>query len=140
MRCSVTTPRSPQLFRRDLCQIVAVLWLGRLLQQVGCVAYCPLVQHGRCARQAEPLSGRAFTIHIRHYPGIIYKKVGVSLNGRPVRVANGRTAAVNLRGLTKGRYIVFITATTTTGAKIGGTRTYHTRAKKPIHPKRHSRL
>ncbi len=86
------------------------------------------------------LSGRAFTIHIRHYPGITYRKVGVSLNGRPVHVANGRTAIVNLRGLTKGRYTVFIKATTTTGAKISGTRTYHTCAKRPIHPKRHARL
>ena len=79
------------------------------------------------------------SVHIRHCPGVTYRKVGVSLKGRPVHVANGRTAIVNLRGLAKAA-TPLVKATTTTSSKIRGARASHACAKGPIQPKRHARL
>lgn len=86
------------------------------------------------------LSRRSFIIHIRHYPKIQYKRVSVILNGKQIAVAHGQTAFINLRGLPKGRYTVQIMVTTTTGATISGTRTYHTCAARVIHPSRPPKL
>jgi hypothetical protein len=81
------------------------------------------------------LSRRDFTIHVRQIKNLIYRRVSVEVNGRHVAVVRrgSRTSAdVDLRGLPKGRYVVRITVTTSTGRRIAGTRAYHTCAPKPL--------
>jgi hypothetical protein len=74
------------------------------------------------------VSHRAFAIHVRQLAGLTYKSVTVDLNGHRLSVTRGAriTAPINLRGLPRGTYVVKITVLTSTGAKIIGTRTYHT--------------
>ncbi|HEY1834924.1 MAG TPA: hypothetical protein VGG08_10835 [Solirubrobacteraceae bacterium] len=88
------------------------------------------------------LSRRSFTIHIRQIAGLVYKQVAVYVNKHRVQVTSGvhATAPVDLRGLPKGRYTVRIVVTTTSGQQITGTRSYHTCARKAIHPKGKSKL
>lgn len=74
------------------------------------------------------LSRRDFTIHVRQMKGLHYRRVSVVVNGRRVAVVRGSrsSANVDLRGLPKGRYVVRITVTTSTGRRITEARAYHT--------------
>jgi hypothetical protein len=85
------------------------------------------------------LSKRVFTIHVRRHAGVTYQQVSVFLNSRSVRVIRGArvSAAINLRGLPKGRFVVKIVAITTSGAVISGTRAYHTCLGKRLPGSRH---
>jgi hypothetical protein len=87
-------------------------------------------------------SRRDFTIHVIQIKHVVYRKVSIYLNGRRINVVRGAriTAPVDLRGLPKGRYTLRITVTTSTGKRITGTRTYHTCAAKPLHPRAKPRL
>jgi hypothetical protein len=80
------------------------------------------------------LSRRDFTIHIQQIKGLGYRRVTVYVNGRRVAVVRrGRyTAAVDLRGLHKGRYVVKIVVTTAAGQRLTGIRAYHTCTPKPL--------
>jgi hypothetical protein len=81
------------------------------------------------------ISRRHFRIRLRQRGGIRIEQAVVFVNGRRVAVRRGRrvTAAVDLRGLPKGRYRVRITIITTTGRIITGTRRYRTCAKRHRH-------
>jgi hypothetical protein len=52
----------------------------------------------------------------------------VFVNGRQVKVVRGRrlVSPVDLRGLPKGRFVVKILVTTSSGRHLVGTRRYHT--------------
>jgi hypothetical protein len=88
-------------------------------------------------------SRRHFVVHVVQVPGRMYRRVNVRLNGHRVATTTtkrGVTAAVDLRGLPKGTYVLRIMLETIHGRKITRTRTYHTCAATPIHPKRPSAL
>ena len=61
-----------------------------------------------------------------------FVKATVKVNGKQVKVVKGTriSAAVNLRGLPKGRFTVSITATANDGRTVTGTRAYKTCTKK----------
>jgi hypothetical protein len=86
--------------------------------------------HGVVAAPSNEVcrSRRDFTIHIIPSGGLVYSEVTVFVNGKRVNVTKGSriSAPVDLRGLPKGRYVVKIVVTTSTGKKIVGTRAYHT--------------
>jgi hypothetical protein len=73
-------------------------------------------------------SRRSFRIRLRNPAGDPLVRATVKVNGKQVRVVKGArlTAPVDLRGLPKGRYTVSITATTTLGRTIKGSRKYRT--------------
>jgi|GEM_PF-2732722 len=84
-------------------------------------------------------SRRRFVVHVVQIPGLTYRRINVLLNGHRLATRTtkrGVTVTVALRGLPKGTYVLRIMAETTHGRKITGTRTYHTCAATPIHPKR----
>jgi hypothetical protein len=84
-------------------------------------------------------SRRHFIVHVVQIPGLRYRRVNVVLNGHRIATRTterGVTAAVDLRGLPKGTYVLRITLETTHGRKITGARTYRTCAATPIPPKR----
>lgn len=74
------------------------------------------------------LSRGGFTIHVRRMKGLKYRRVSVAVNGRRVAVVRGTRASadVHLRGLSKGRYVVEVAVTASTGRRIIGARVYHT--------------
>jgi hypothetical protein len=74
------------------------------------------------------VSKRRFTIHIRKLPGISWVSAVIKIDHKRVK-AIGRThitALVNLVGLPKGTFVLSITAKTSDGRSVTGTRTYHT--------------
>lgn len=74
------------------------------------------------------VSRRRFTIHVRTLPGITWTGATIKINGKRVKTV-GRSrikALVNLVGLPRGRFVLSITAVTTSGQAVTGTRTYHT--------------
>jgi hypothetical protein len=73
-------------------------------------------------------SRRNFRIRLRQPKGIALVSAQVFVNGKRVKVVRAEriTAPVDLRGLPKGRYTVKITAKTSTGKTIKGTRRYRT--------------
>jgi alpha-tubulin suppressor-like RCC1 family protein len=74
------------------------------------------------------VSKRRFTIHVRTLPGITWVSAVIQVNGKRVKSV-GRahiTALVNLAGLPKGTFVLAITAKTSDGRSVTGTRTYHT--------------
>ncbi len=84
-------------------------------------------------------SRRHFIVHVLQIPGRGYRRVNVLLNGHRVvtkSTKRGVTAAVDLRGLPKGTYVLRMMLETTHGRRITATRTYHTCAAAPIRPKR----
>jgi hypothetical protein len=88
-------------------------------------------------------SRRRFVVHVVDTRGLAYRRINVVLNGHrvPARTTKrGVTAVVDLQGRPQGTYILRITVETTRGRKITGTRTYHTCAITPIHPKRPATL
>jgi hypothetical protein len=78
------------------------------------------------------VSRRNFVVHVIQIKGVRYRRVEAAVNGRRLAVISGsRThARVDLKGLPKGTYTLRITATTTNGHTISGTRTYHTCVRK----------
>jgi methionine-rich copper-binding protein CopC len=78
------------------------------------------------------VSRRRFAIHVRKLAGITWTGAVIKINHKRVRtIARKRIAAVvNLRSLPKGTFVLSITATSTDGRKVTGTRTYHTCAAK----------
>jgi plastocyanin len=81
----------------------------------------------------ECISQRNFIIRLRETGGVHLKSATVRVNGNatPVerKTIEGRsrlTARVDLRGLPKGQYVVAITAKTTEGRPLHGTRLYKT--------------
>ncbi|HTZ85828.1 MAG TPA: hypothetical protein VMB05_04090 [Solirubrobacteraceae bacterium] len=80
------------------------------------------------------VSNRDFRIHVLQIHDLVYRRVQVAVNGRPVKVLRGRRASaqVDLRGLPRGRYTVRITVTTTSGRRISGMRAYHTCARRKL--------
>ena len=74
------------------------------------------------------LSRGGFTIHVRQMKGLRYRRVSIAVNGRRVVVLSGLRAStdVHLRKLPKGRYVVRITVTASSGWRITGTRAYRT--------------
>jgi hypothetical protein len=77
------------------------------------------------------LSRRKFTIRVRRPRGMRFKKLTVKVNGRTKVKLKGLKARkvkarINLRGLPKGKVVVKVVATTTTGRKAVTKRTYHT--------------
>jgi methionine-rich copper-binding protein CopC len=78
------------------------------------------------------VSRRRFTIHVRKVAGITWAGAVIKINHRRVKtIARKRIGAVvNLRSLPKGTFALSITATSTDGRKVTGTRTYHTCAAK----------
>jgi len=74
------------------------------------------------------VSRRDFVVHVIQIKGVRYRRVAAAINGRPITVLSGLRshARVDLKGLPKGTYTLRITATTTAGRRISGTRTYHT--------------
>jgi hypothetical protein len=93
-------------------------------------------------RSDRCISRRDFRIHIVRSGHLVYRLVTVELNRRSVKVLRGTrdSARIDLRGLPRGRYVARITVVTSTGRVISGTRTYHTCATRPLHPKRPPRL
>jgi hypothetical protein len=81
------------------------------------------------------ISRRHFRIRLRQRGGIRIEQAIVFVNGRRAAIRRGRrvTAAVDLRGLPKGRYTVKITIITTTGRVISGKRKYRTCAPRRRH-------
>ena len=77
--------------------------------------------------RAACLSRRSFRIRIRTRKADPVVRATVTVNGRKVQTVRGRrvTAPVRLTGLPKGRTVVKIVATTKSGKKLRGTRTYH---------------
>jgi hypothetical protein len=77
-------------------------------------------------------SRRNFRIRLRAPKADPLVRATVRVNRKRVKVLSGArlTARVDLRGLPKGRYTVKITATTTSGRVIEGTRRYRTCAPK----------
>jgi hypothetical protein len=73
-------------------------------------------------------SRRAFKIRINPPRGVRFTKVTVRLNNRLISVRRGKrvTAAVNLRGLPRGRFTLRVVATTARGRHISRTRHYVT--------------
>lgn len=78
--------------------------------------------------QAPCRSGRRFTIRLREPRRGRLAVARVYVNGRPVRVVRGRRlrARVDLRGLPKGTYTVWVVAVTTTGRRVTERRRYRT--------------
>jgi hypothetical protein len=79
------------------------------------------------------VSRRHFRIRIRRQrAGITVISAAVAVNGKRVAVRTGRrlTAPVDLRGMPKGRFTVRISALTSDGRAITGTRRYRTCAPK----------
>jgi pyruvate/2-oxoglutarate dehydrogenase complex dihydrolipoamide acyltransferase (E2) component len=78
------------------------------------------------------VSRRRFTIHVRKVAGITWAGAVIKIDHRRVKtIARKRIGAVvNLRSLPKGTFALSITATSTDGRKVTGTRTYHTCAAK----------
>ncbi len=75
------------------------------------------------------VSRRNFRIRIKQPKGgVTITSAEVKVNGKRVRLLKGKrlTAPVDLRTLPKGRFSVAITATTSDGRKISGTRKYRT--------------
>jgi hypothetical protein len=75
------------------------------------------------------VSRRRFRIRVRRIKGQTpYRTVSVSVNGKRVRVLSKvrDTAAVDLRGLPKGRFKVAIAVTLRSGKVVRTTRRYHT--------------
>ena len=88
--------------------------------------------------QAMCVSRRRFVVHLVRIPGLVYRRVRVLLNGHLLAsrtTERGVTVDVDLRGRPRGTYVLRITIETTRGRSITGTRTYHTCAATPIHPK-----
>jgi hypothetical protein len=74
-------------------------------------------------------SRRVFRIRVRQIPGVAYRSVAVTVNGRAARVsrAGGRhVAQVDLRRLPRGRFTVRIAVLTAEGQPIRATRRYRT--------------
>jgi plastocyanin len=74
-------------------------------------------------------SKRSFRIRIRQQRGVRITAASVTVNGKAVAVSarDGRfTAPVDLRGLPKGSYRVSITARTSKGTTLRGSRVYRT--------------
>jgi Concanavalin A-like lectin/glucanases superfamily len=74
------------------------------------------------------VSGRRFAIHLRKVRGERVVAARVYVKGRRVRTVKGKrvTAAIDLTGLPKGRFVVRIVVTTVSGRRYAGRRTYHT--------------
>ena len=83
------------------------------------------------------LSRRKLTITLRRPAGLAFKALTITVN-RKTRVklkglkARKVKAKISLRGLPKGKVVVKVVATTTTGRRAVTTRTYHTCATKPV--------
>jgi|tagenome__1003787_1003787.scaffolds.fasta_scaffold20888048_2 hypothetical protein len=73
-------------------------------------------------------SRRALKIHVNPPRGIRFTKVTVKLNTKTLRVVRGRniTAAVSLRGLPRGRFVLHVTARTASGRIVQRDRHYVT--------------
>jgi hypothetical protein len=85
------------------------------------------------------VSGRHFTIHLRKVRGEKVVSARVFVKGKAVRTIKGKqlTAAIDLRGLPRGKFVVRIVVTTVSGKRFAGKRTYHTctgRKKAKKHP------
>jgi hypothetical protein len=79
------------------------------------------------------VSRRHFRIRVRRQrAGVALISAAVAVNGKRVAVRKGKrlTAPVDLRGLPKGRFTVRISALTSDGRAISGTRRYRTCAPK----------
>lgn len=84
-------------------------------------------------------SRRDFVVHVIQIPGLVYRRVKVTLNGHRIATKTtkrGVAAAVDLRGRRKGTYVLHITVETIHGQKLTRTRTYRTCAVTPTRPKR----
>jgi len=74
------------------------------------------------------VSRRHFVVHVRSYPHVNWIGAVIAINGRRTQTI-GRShirSYVSLVGLPKGRFVLTITATASTGRKVTGTRVYHT--------------
>jgi hypothetical protein len=74
------------------------------------------------------VSKRRFTIHVRKLSGITWVSAIIEINHKRIKTL-GRahiTALVNLVGLPQGTFVLTITAKTSDGRTVTGTRTYHT--------------
>lgn len=74
------------------------------------------------------VSKRKFTIHVRTLSGITWVGAVIKINHKRVKTV-GRArikALINLVGLPKGTFVLSITAKTSDGRSVTGTRTYHT--------------
>lgn len=78
------------------------------------------------------VSRRKFRIRLRNPKGSALRKATVKVNRKKAKVLKGKRlkAAINLRGLPKGRFTVEIKAVTVTGKTIKGKRRYRTCVKK----------
>jgi hypothetical protein len=85
------------------------------------------------------VSRRHFPIHLKGVKGIV--KAVIKLTGVPARTIKGTALGlpIDLRGLPKGKVVVRITITTTSGKRLVGKRTYHTCANKRIVKKKHAK-
>jgi hypothetical protein len=74
------------------------------------------------------VSGRRFSIHLRKVRGEKVASAVVFVKGKRVKAVKGKqiTAAIDLRGLPKGKFVVKIVVTTVTGKRFSGKRTYRT--------------
>ncbi len=74
------------------------------------------------------VSGRRFAIHLRKVRGEKVASATVFVKGRRVKAVKGKqiTAAIDLRGLPKGKFVVRIVVTTVSGKRFSGKRTYRT--------------
>ena len=74
------------------------------------------------------VSGRRFTIHLRRVRGERVASAKVFVKGKRVKTVKGNqvSAAIDLRGLPKGKFVVRIVVTTVTGKRFAGKRTYRT--------------
>jgi hypothetical protein len=74
------------------------------------------------------VSRRKFPLHVRKLPGITWVGAIIKINGKRVKtIGRARiTVLVNLTGFPKGTFVLSITATTSDGRSVTGTRTYHT--------------
>jgi hypothetical protein len=88
---------------------------------------------------ARCVSGRRFKIHLRKVRGERIVSARVFVKGKRVKTVKGKqiTAAIDLRGLPKGKFVVRVVVTTVTGKRYAGKRTYRTcsaRKKAGKHP------
>ena len=116
---------------------IAQNYRGLVLRGFGSVGVA-----GPPATPAACESRRHFTVHVARNPGLVYRRVSFTLNGRRLATRTSRplSASIDLRGRTKGAYVLRITVETSRGRELTATRTYHTCSARPFRPKRRPEL
>lgn len=91
---------------------------------------------------AACVSSRDLVVHLVSRSGLTYREARAYLNGRRVLTRRGAqvTAPLDVRGLPKGTYVLRLTAVTSSGRRISGTRTYRACAARPTRARENAKL